>query len=97
MRDAGLAPACMIEGGGSVHYSVVINSFSVGRIIAEIDGPRAFYCRNDLMVPGVLGECREKGISVPGRVAIIGADERILRIMHNSQARYYAEIGIFLL
>ena len=74
MHEAGLAPACMVEGRGSAHYSIVTGSFSVARMIEEGDMPTALYCQNDLMALGVLGECLEKGISVPDRVAIVGHD-----------------------
>ena len=74
MRDAGLAPACMIEGRGSAHYGMVTGSFSIDRIIESGELPTALYCENDLMALGALGECLERRIHVPNRVAIVGHD-----------------------
>ncbi len=74
MREAGLTPACMLEGRGSAHYGIVTGSLSLARMAADGDLPTALYCQNDLMALGVLGECLEKGVPVPGRMAIVGHD-----------------------
>ena len=74
MRSAGLSPVCMIEGRGSAHYSIVNSSLSLTRMMEEGEMPTALYCQNDLMALGVLGECMEKGIHVPERMAIVGHD-----------------------
>ena len=74
MHEAGLAPACMIEGRGSSHYSSVTGSLSIAKLLESDRLPTALYCQNDLMALGVLRECRELDIPVPGRVAIVGHD-----------------------
>jgi len=74
MQAAGLDPACMIEGRGSAHYSMVAGSFNVAELLEGDDTPLALYCENDLMALGALGECLEKKIPVPERVAIVGHD-----------------------
>ena len=74
MRDAGLAPACLVEGRGSAHYSMVTGSFSIAKMIDSGGLPTAFYCENDLMALGALGSCLESRVHVPRQVAIVGHD-----------------------
>ncbi|MBC5781552.1 LacI family DNA-binding transcriptional regulator [Ramlibacter sp. USB13] len=55
-------------------------SHPVGRkLMADLldHGPRvdAIYCGSDMTAAGVLSECRERGIAVPGEIAVIGTGD----------------------
>ncbi|WP_405647654.1 LacI family DNA-binding transcriptional regulator [Streptomyces uncialis] len=44
------------------------------RLLAAAEPPDALVCANDLIAIGALDACRERGVDVPGRVAVTGYD-----------------------
>lgn len=82
LREAGLEPACMIEGRGSAHYAIVNDSFGAAGMSDADDMPTALYCENDLIALGVLGECLKRHVSVPDRLAIVGHDGLDFGVAH---------------
>ncbi|MGF7034643.1 LacI family transcriptional regulator [Paenibacillus mucilaginosus] len=40
--------------------------------------PQAVFCSNDLMAYGVLRACKERGISIPGELSVIGFDDLLV-------------------
>ena len=67
-------PACLVEGRGSVDFTIALEKQRLQKVLSPIDRPDALYCENDILALAVLGECLEQGIRVPQEVAIIGHD-----------------------
>lgn len=74
LKEAGLEPAFLAEGSGTVKKAFPSGGHLIAKVLSLPDPPTAFYCQNDLMALGALGECLERGISVPRQVALIGHD-----------------------
>lgn len=74
LEEAGLTydPDLVVEGDfeQASGYRIVRTWIAEGRPL-----PGALFCANDLMAAGALLACKEAGIHVPGRVAIMGFDD----------------------
>lgn len=74
MSAAGLEPACMLQGRATANIGFFSGGSSRQRISGMQCMPTALYCENDMMALGVLGECLERDVRVPGDMAIVGHD-----------------------
>src|SRR4051794_7556418 len=71
MRDGGLDPGLVVEGG----FSFEAGFQAAIRLIGRGDLPDAIVAANDEAAIGVLSSLRQAGIDVPGRVSVAGIDD----------------------
>lgn len=76
MEKYGLKPTVYWEGESSETYEA--GGRLVDRLIKQGELPSAIWCASDLMALGVLEALRQKGISVPADVSVIGHDDLFL-------------------
>ncbi len=67
---AGLAPVAVVNVGAS--RSLQSGREALGQLLAQAPDVDAVFCSSDLLALGVLTEARVRGISIPGRMAIMG-------------------------
>ena len=79
LSDAGLHPAEVlveteaVSGGNS--YSADAGAVGAARLLSDPVPPTALFCANDQMAIGAMRAIRERGMSIPGDVAIVGYDD----------------------
>lgn len=56
-------------------FSVESGYEAGGRLLALAKRPSAVFCFSDQMAMGVLAACRERGVSVPGDLSVVGFDD----------------------
>ncbi|HYF95670.1 MAG TPA: LacI family DNA-binding transcriptional regulator [Symbiobacteriaceae bacterium] len=69
MKEHGLEP--VIEQGDAFEQS---GAEALARLLEMDPRPSALFCGGDLMAVGVLKEARNRGLRVPGDLAVVGAD-----------------------
>lgn len=74
LDSAGLVPAFMLEGRGTVQEGFGAAAEIYRRMCRMERTPTAIYCENDIMALGMLSQCKEHGRRVPGELALIGHD-----------------------
>jgi LacI family transcriptional regulator len=70
-RGIGFAPDHLVEH----EYEIAEGRRAASRLLASSNRPTAIACGNDVLAFGVLFECRERGVDVPGDVSITGFDD----------------------
>ncbi|HWD75831.1 MAG TPA: LacI family DNA-binding transcriptional regulator [Solirubrobacteraceae bacterium] len=71
LRAAGLKPIVLT--GGT--WTPTSGAEQAGRLLARKTAPTAMMCGNDLLALGAIRAVRERGLSVPGDVAVTGFDD----------------------
>lgn len=70
-RGFRFAPGYLVEH----EYEIAEGRRAASRLLASPNPPIAIACGNDVLAFGVLFECRERGVSVPGDMSITGFDD----------------------
>src|SRR5690606_32419353 len=71
LRDAGLTPHVVVE----TSFSELGGTRAAERILATGEPPTAIFAANDLMAIGVMQALRDRGIDIPGQIAVVGFDD----------------------
>ncbi len=77
MEEAGLEPVIIYAGGGE-HEQYEAGRQAVAKVMALDARPDALQCHTDVMATGVLAGLHERGVKVPGEIAVVGFDNRRL-------------------
>jgi DNA-binding LacI/PurR family transcriptional regulator len=72
--DIGFAPELVVHGDGGPEAGMR----ATARLLALPAPPTAVFCFNDMQALGALRAAREKGLSVPGGLSVIGLDDLYL-------------------
>jgi LacI family gluconate utilization system Gnt-I transcriptional repressor len=72
IREAGLPDPPLVTIKSPARSSVVEGGAALGRLLALDPAIDAVFCTNDLLAAGVLFQCRRRGLSVPGDIAVMG-------------------------
>jgi LacI family transcriptional regulator len=70
-RGVRFAPDHLVEH----EYGIAEGRRAASRLLASPNPPTAIACGNDVLAFGVLFECRERGVNVPGDISITGFDD----------------------
>jgi DNA-binding LacI/PurR family transcriptional regulator len=72
--DIGFAPELVVHGDGGPEAGMR----ATARLLALPDPPTAVFCYNDMQALGALRAARERGLSVPGGLSVVGLDDLYL-------------------
>jgi DNA-binding LacI/PurR family transcriptional regulator len=72
--DLGFAPELVAHGDGGPEAGMR----ATARLLALPDPPTAVFCYNDMQALGALRAARERGLSVPGDLSVVGLDDLYL-------------------
>ncbi|MEZ5092039.1 LacI family DNA-binding transcriptional regulator [Nocardioides sp.] len=60
------------------HFTIEGGFEAGGELLSLEDPPTAIFCASDEMAIGVLSAARERGVSVPGQLSVMGIDDHLL-------------------
>lgn len=110
-RLDGFESACREFGIDPAQTAIVLEEFTraggaagMRRLLDRVDRPRAVVCANDMIALGAIDALKERGLDVPGDVAVLGYDDvdaativtPKLTTVHADATRLGAEVGAML-